>query len=62
MERCFNIAGDKSYAQLAGYLDTLGLSEGWMAVFDLDPTKPWSEKLFSRDIPFAGRTLHIVGL
>ena len=57
-----NFAGEKSYAQLAKYLDTLGLPEGWMPIFDSDPAKPWEEKLYLRDIPFAGKTLHVVGL
>ena len=57
-----NFAGEKSYAQLAGYLDKLGLPDGWMAVFDADKSKPWDEKLYSRDIEFGGKTLHLVGL
>ncbi len=57
-----NFAGEKSYAQLAGYLDSLGLAEGWMPVFDEDRAKPWDEKLFVRDEPFAGKTIHVVGL
>ena len=60
MKRMFR--PDKSYAQLAGYLDKLGLSEGWMAVFDEDKAKPWEEKLFARDVEFNGKTLHIIGL
>ena len=32
-----NFAGEKSYAQFAGYLDKLGLAEGWMPIFDTDP-------------------------
>ncbi len=51
-----------SYAQLAGYLDTLGLSEGWMAVFDPDTAKSWEEKIYNRDEIIDGKTLHIVGL
>ncbi len=57
-----NFAGEQSFAQLAKYLDTLGLPEGWMPVFAPDPAKPRSEKLYTRDIPFAGKTLHLVGL
>ena len=57
-----NFAGEKSYAQLAAYLDTLGLAEGWMAVFDTDTTKPWEEKLYRRDVPFEGKTIHVIGL
>ena len=57
-----NFAGEKSYAQLADYLDSLGQTEGWMAVFDTGSDKPWDEKLYNRDVAFAGKTLHIVGL
>ena len=57
-----NFAGEASYGQLAGYLDTLGLPEGWMAIFDEDKSKPWDEKLYSRDVAFNGKTLHVVGL
>ena len=57
-----NFAGEKSYAQLAGYLDKLGLPEGWMAIFDEDKSKPWDEKLYCRDIEFGGRKLHLIGL
>ncbi len=57
-----NFKGEKSYAQLADYLDALGLAEGWMAVFDVDSTKPWEEKLYSRDVTFRSKTIHVVGL
>ena len=57
-----NFAGEKSYGQLAKYLDTLGLSEGWMTVFDVDSAKPWDEKTYARDETFAGKTIHVVGL
>ncbi len=57
-----NFRGDESYRQLADYLGVLGLSEGWMTVFDEDGTKPWDEKLYNRDVGIDGRTLHIVGL
>ena len=57
-----NFSPTESPAQLAGYLDALGLPEGWMAVFDEDMSKPWEEKLYCRDIDFNGKVLHIVGL
>lgn len=60
MKRMFS--PEKSYAQLAGYLDRLGLAEGWMPVFDEDKSRPWEEKLYSHDVTFNGKTLHIVGL
>ena len=57
-----NFAGEDSYKQLAGYLDNLGLTEGWMTIFDEDKSKPWEEKLYNRDVTFNGKTLHLVGL
>ena len=57
-----NFSPKQSPAQLAGYLDSLGLSEGWMAVFDDDKSKPWDEKIFLRDEVVSGKTIHIVGL
>ena len=57
-----NFRDPDSYAQLAGYLDTLGLTEGWMAVFDTKSEKSWDEKIFNRDVEFGGKTIHVVGL
>lgn len=57
-----NFAGEKSYKQLAGYLDKLGLGEGWMAVFDVDSAKSWDEKIYNRDVELDGKTIHVVGL
>ena len=57
-----NFAGDDSYGQLADYLDTLGLPEGWMPIFDEDKSKSWEAKLYNRDVKFNGKTLHVVGL
>ena len=57
-----NFAGEKSYAQLAGYLDKLEQPEGWMAIFDEDKSKSWEEKLYSRDVEFNGKALHLIGL
>ena len=57
-----NFKGEDSYRQLAGYLDKMGVAEGWMPVFDEDKSKSWEEKLYNRDVAFGGKTLHIVGL
>lgn len=27
-----------------------------------DPDKPWEEQLYRRDVPFAEKTIHVVGL
>ena len=57
-----NFKGEKSYGQCAGYLDELGLSEGWMPVFDKSKDKSWDEKIYTRDEVFNGKTIHVVGL
>ena len=57
-----NFKGDDSYRQLADYLDKLGLTEGWMPIFDECKSKAWEEKLYTREVEFNGKTLHIVGL
>jgi hypothetical protein len=57
-----NFKGEKSYKQCAKYLDTLKLSEGWMPIFDKSKTKTWEEKIYSRDVVFDGKTIHVIGL
>jgi len=47
--------------QIARYLDHLGLSEGWLVMFDLRSTAPWDERLFIREIEYAGKTIRWVG-
>ena len=47
---------------LSIYLDALGLSEGWMPIFDDDKSKSWEERLYNRDVEFNGKTIHVVGL
>jgi hypothetical protein len=47
--------------QLAGYLDRLGLVEGWLVMFDLRKGLSFQEKLFVRIETCAGKTIHLVG-
>ena len=57
-----NFQGEKSYAQCAKYLDSLGLAEGWMPIFEKSKEKTWDEKIFSRDEIVEGKTIHVIGL
>ena len=57
-----NFKGEKSYAQCAKYLDSLGLSEGWMPVFEKSKEKSWDEKIYTRDEVVDGKTIHVIGL
>ena len=51
---------EKAYAQICGYMDRLGLVEGWLVVFDPDLTKPWDEKIASENLSLNGKTVHLV--
>ena len=57
-----NFKGEKSYAQCAKYLESLGLSEGWMPIFEKSKEKSWDEKIYSRDETIDGKTIHVIGL
>ena len=52
---------DEALEQVAGYLDTLGVREGWLVMFDLRSTAPWSERLYTRTIERGARRVHLVG-
>jgi type II secretory pathway predicted ATPase ExeA len=52
---------DDALEQVTRYLDTLGLDEGWLVMFDLRSTRPWAERLTSETIESAGKRVHLVG-
>jgi len=52
---------EEAVEQVAGYLDSLGLREGWLVMFDLRSTAPWSERLFTREHRAGGRVVRVVG-
>jgi len=43
------------------YLDTCGLNEGWLVMFDLRKELSWEQKLFVREVEFEGKRVRIVG-
>ncbi|MFT3764848.1 MAG: endonuclease NucS [Minicystis sp.] len=47
--------------QVTRYLDTLGLDEGWLVMFDLRSTSPWEKRLSSRTVDAAGKRVHVIG-
>ncbi len=53
---------ESAHEQLFGYLDRMGLTEGWLAVFDRDPSVSWEAKLTWQTLVSEGKTVHIVGL
>ena len=52
---------ERALAQVAGYLEKLGLTEGWLVMFDLRSTRPWDERLWNKDVEHAGKCIHVVG-
>ena len=57
-----NFQRERSYAQCAKYLDSLGLTEGWMPIFEKSKEKTWDERIYSRDEIVDGKTIHVIGL
>ena len=51
----------KGLKQLAAYLDTLGLDEGWLIVFRNDPSLDWDARVSNRTEAVGARTIHVVG-
>ncbi|MFO0601901.1 MAG: AAA-like domain-containing protein [Polyangiales bacterium] len=51
----------KGLAQLAGYLDALGLDEGWLVLFDQRADVPWDERVFTRTEAVGPRRIHVIG-
>lgn len=47
--------------QLGGYLDKLGLHEGWLVMFDLRKGVNWTKKLYQRDVDYNGKRIRVVG-
>jgi hypothetical protein len=52
---------EEGLEQLAKYLDGLGLSSGWLVLFDLRKTLPWEQKLFVRKAEYEGKSIRVVG-
>ncbi|MDR1533925.1 MAG: ATP-binding protein, partial [Planctomycetota bacterium] len=53
---------EKSLKQTTDYMDTFGVKEGWLVIFDRGQKKPWDEKLFREDKTLPdGKLVHVVG-
>ena len=50
-----------AFEQVSGYLDSLGMDEGWLVMFDLRSKAPWTERLSTRTELLGARCVHIVG-
>lgn len=54
-------AKDEGTAQLVGYLDTVGLSEGWLVIFDARPGRSWEERLWVDRREVGGKVVELRG-
>lgn len=52
---------ESGIVQLAGYLDSIGASEGWLIVFDQRPNRSWEDRLWAREVTREGKRLHLIG-
>ena len=52
---------EKGIEQTLRYMDTLGCSEGWLVVFDRNPKKSWSAKIYRREEKIDGKTVNVFG-
>ena len=52
----------KGIAQLSRYLDTLGMTEGWLLVVDQRKGLSWEERLWEETVEAGGKVIRIVGV
>jgi hypothetical protein len=51
---------DRALQQVTGYLDKIGLDEGWLVMFDLRSARSWEERLTTRTVDVNGKRVHVV--
>jgi hypothetical protein len=52
----------KSLGQTAGYIETLGVKEGWLVVLDQRKRKTWKEKIFQKQVKVDNIIINIFGI
>lgn len=50
---------EKGLRQTAQYMDTAGASEGYLVIFDRDPTKSWEEKISKKNVTFESKSIGV---
>ena len=43
-------------------MDTFGVNEGWLALFDRRPDLSWDEKIYTRKETINDKTITVIGL
>ncbi len=49
-------------AQIVRYLDTVGVQEGWLLIFDQRPGRSWEERLTVEDTEVGGKRVRVRGM
>ncbi|MCB9762007.1 MAG: ATP-binding protein [Alphaproteobacteria bacterium] len=57
----FETVREEGIGQLCNYLDEIGLTEGWLLIFDQREGRSWEDRLWREDLEVGGRTLHLCG-
>jgi hypothetical protein len=52
---------ERAMEQVTRYLDTAGLTEGWLVMFDLRSKQPWEQRLTNHTVETNGKRVHVVG-
>jgi hypothetical protein len=52
---------EKGIEQIAGYMDSLACTDGWLIVFDRKKETPWDEKIYQKTETINKKTIHIFG-
>jgi hypothetical protein len=52
---------ENSYAQIIGYMDTLGVKEGWLIIFDRRLDRDWDAKIYLKTEKMGDKMVTIVG-
>jgi hypothetical protein len=53
---------EKGIEQLSGYMDTLGVKEGWLCIFNRKPGVSWEDKIYIKPEKYKGNNITVVGL
>lgn len=53
---------ERGIAQIARYLDTAGVTEGWLLIFDQRPGRTWEERLTADDVEVGGAWVRVRGM
>ncbi|MFO0758533.1 MAG: AAA-like domain-containing protein [Byssovorax sp.] len=51
----------RALAQVARYLDEIGVGESWLVMFDLRDKRSWKQRLTRKTVKVSGKKIHLLG-